>query len=153
MKRGDQTLISIFTILKFSAQTKQQTNIIYVRFSRNYIAHYFREETAAEPETKKRREDMCESERIEFDSWISDVRSKLQEIREKKAVRARRRKQIAKRRTAASQERMRIISHLARNNKVELRSEKGSRLKAERKKHNLTNLPLFRLLSTDTMIY
>ncbi|XP_023329463.1 actin-related protein 5 [Eurytemora carolleeae] len=78
-----------------------------------------REETAAEPETKKRREDMCESERIEFDSWISDVRSKLQEIREKKAVRARRRKQIAKRRTAASQERMRIISHLARNNKEE----------------------------------
>ena len=81
---------------------------------------------------------MCESERIEFDSWISDVRSKLQEIREKKAVRARRRKQIAKRRTAASQERMRIISHLARNNKVELRSKKGRRLKAERKKHNLT---------------
>ena len=61
---------------------------------------------------------MCETERAEFDSWITDVQSKLQEIRDKKAVRARRRKQIAKRRTAASQERMRIISHLARNNKV-----------------------------------
>ena len=42
----------------------------------------------------------------------------MQEIREKKAARAQRRQQLAKRRTAASQERMRIISQLARNNKV-----------------------------------
>ena len=42
----------------------------------------------------------------------------LQEIRERKAARAARRKQLAKRRTAASQERMRIINQLARNNKV-----------------------------------
>ena len=61
---------------------------------------------------------MCETERVEFDSWISDIKTKLQEIREKKAARAQRRKQLAKRRTAASQERMRIISQLARNNKV-----------------------------------
>jgi len=76
-----------------------------------------REETATEPEVKRKREDMCETERVEFDSWISDIKTKLQEIREKKAARAQRRKQLAKRRTAASQERMRIISQLARNNK------------------------------------
>ena len=67
---------------------------------------------------KRRREDMCESERIKFDGWINDIKTKLAEIREKKAARAQRRAQLAKRRTAASQERMRIISQLARNNKV-----------------------------------
>jgi len=78
-----------------------------------------REETIGEPDTKRRREDMCETERAEFDAWLQDVRTKLQEIREKKAARAQRRQQLAKRRTAASQERMRIISQLARNNKEE----------------------------------
>lgn len=72
-----------------------------------------------EPEAKKRREDMDDTERGEFDDWISDIRSKLAQIREKKEARAQRRKQLAKRRTAASQERMRIISHLARHNKEE----------------------------------
>jgi len=72
-----------------------------------------------EPEVKKRREDMGQTERLEFDVWIQDIQTKLQEIRERKAARAARRKQLAKRRTAASQERMRIINQLARNNKEE----------------------------------
>jgi len=76
-------------------------------------------EVNPEPEPKRRREDMDATERDEFDAWISDLRWKLQEIRERKAARAQRRKQLAKRRTAASQERMRIISQLARNNKEE----------------------------------
>ena len=42
----------------------------------------------------------------------------MENIRERKASRAARRKQLAKRRTAASQQRMRIINQLARNNKV-----------------------------------
>ena len=50
----------------------------------------------------------------------------LQEIRERKAARAARRKQLAKRRTAASQERMRIINQLARNNKVGIADRKRS---------------------------
>ena len=70
-----------------------------------------------EPEIKKRREDMNEIERAEFDAWISDIRSKLSSLKEKKLMRHQRRQQMAKRRTAASQERMRIISQLAKNTK------------------------------------
>merc|ERR1719427_78345 len=71
----------------------------------------------SEPECKKRREEMDDTEKLEFDVWIQDIKSKLEEIRERKASRAARRKQLAKRRTAASQQRMRIINQLARNNK------------------------------------
>ena len=58
---------------------------------------------------------------------VADERKNiLQEIRERKAARAARRKQLAKRRTAASQERMRIINQLARNNKVGIADRKRS---------------------------
>ena len=70
-----------------------------------------------EPEVKKRREDMSEKERNQFDDWISDVRNQLNVIKDKKQARQHRRQQMAKRRTAASQERMRIISQLAKNTK------------------------------------
>ena len=66
------------------------------------------------PETKKRREDMDEAERKEFDSMIHEVKSKRQELMEKRAARHLRKQQLAKRRTAASQERMRIITQLAK---------------------------------------
>merc|ERR1719400_2241387 len=64
-------------------------------------------------------EDMEEREREEFDLWLEDVRNKYEHLMEKKAARQLRRQQLAKRRTAASQERMRIISQLARNTKKE----------------------------------
>merc|ERR1719297_416909 len=60
---------------------------------------------------------MEEREREEFDLWLEDVRKKLSEIKERKQARLQRRQQMAKRRTAASQERMRIISQLAKNTK------------------------------------
>ena len=66
------------------------------------------------PEAKKRREDMDETERKEFDSMINEVKSKRQELMEKRAARHLRKQQLAKRRTAASQERMRIITQLAK---------------------------------------
>ena len=78
-----------------------------------------KEEKVMEPETKRRREDMEEREREEFDLWLEDVRNKYEHLMEKKAARQLRRQQLAKRRTAASQERMRIISQLARNTKKE----------------------------------
>ena len=74
-------------------------------------------EEKVEPEVKKRREDMSDQERNEFDDWISEVRKQLNAIRDKKQARLHRRQQMAKRRTAASQERMRIISQLAKNTK------------------------------------
>ena len=78
-----------------------------------------KEEKLVEPEVKRRREDMEEREREEFDLWLEDVRNKYEHLKEKKAARQLRRQQLAKRRTAASQERMRIISQLARNTKKE----------------------------------
>merc|ERR1712002_1197178 len=51
--------------------------------------------------------------------WLEDIRTKYEHLMERKAARQLRRQQLAKRRTAASQERMRIISQLARNTKKE----------------------------------
>ncbi len=71
------------------------------------------------PEAKKRREDMPEEERREFDSWLDDVRAKRRDLIDKRAARHFRKQQLTKRRTAASQERMRMISQLARKDKKE----------------------------------
>ena len=76
-----------------------------------------KEDKPEEPEPKRRREDMGEEERREFDNWLEDVRNKLSELSERKVARQQRRQQLAKRRTAASQERMRIISQLAKHSK------------------------------------
>ena len=76
-------------------------------------------EEKIEPEIKKRREDMDDAEKEEFDSWISEVREKLTALKDKKQARFQKRQQMAKRRTAASQERMRIISQLAKHTKKE----------------------------------
>lgn len=48
-----------------------------------------------------------------FEDWITEINQKRQAILEKKQVRRQRRQDLAKRRTAAAQERMRIISKLA----------------------------------------
>lgn len=48
-----------------------------------------------------------------FDQWIKEISRKRNLILEKKQVRRQRRQDLAKRRTAAAQERMRIISKLA----------------------------------------
>lgn len=48
-----------------------------------------------------------------MDDWLVDIREKKNHILEKKQIRKQRRSDLAKRRTAAAQERMRIISKLA----------------------------------------
>ncbi|CAH1406402.1 unnamed protein product [Nezara viridula] len=53
----------------------------------------------------------------DFKSWVEGVRRKREEILEKRAIRRQRRSDMAKRKTAASFERMRLISQLARNEK------------------------------------
>lgn len=52
-----------------------------------------------------------------MDSWISDVRQKRIAMLEKRNARKQRKQDLAKRRTVAAQERMRIISQLARKDK------------------------------------
>lgn len=50
---------------------------------------------------------------INLEDWLNEVREKKNAILEKKQIRRQRRSDLAKRRTAAAQERMRIISKLA----------------------------------------
>ena len=50
-----------------------------------------------EPEAKKRREDMNEDEKREFDSWLDEVKSKRQELVEKRTARHFRKQQLTKR--------------------------------------------------------
>lgn len=54
---------------------------------------------------------------LSLEAWLADIKRKRIEIVEKKQARRQRRQDLAKRRTAAAQERMRIISHLARKEK------------------------------------
>lgn len=54
---------------------------------------------------------------VSVDEWIDQVKQKRIVIVEKKQIRKQRKQDLAKRRTAAAQERMRIISQLARREK------------------------------------
>eukprot|EP00095_Tigriopus_kingsejongensis_P010207 snap_masked-scaffold704_size109063-processed-gene-0.8 protein:Tk10207 transcript:snap_masked-scaffold704_size109063-processed-gene-0.8-mRNA-1 annotation:"actin-related protein 5" len=72
-----------------------------------------------EPVPKKRREEMSGQERDSFDKWMDTIKLDRETLIEKRATRKHRKDQLAKRRTAASQERMRIISQLAKTSKKE----------------------------------
>lgn len=54
---------------------------------------------------------------LSVDSWVSDIRQKRVALLERRSIRKQRRQDLAKRRTVAAQERMRIISQLARKDK------------------------------------
>jgi actin-related protein 5 len=60
---------------------------------------------------------MDEEERKEFDSWLDEVKTKRMALLDKRSARHLRKQQLTKRRTAASQERMRMISQLAKMSK------------------------------------
>jgi hypothetical protein len=50
-----------------------------------------------EPEAKKRREDMTEDGKREFDSWLDEVKAKRQEMLDKRSARHARKQQLSKR--------------------------------------------------------
>lgn len=54
---------------------------------------------------------------ISIEDWVSQTKQKRTAILDKKQARKQRKQDLAKRRTAAAQERMRIISQLARKEK------------------------------------
>lgn len=54
---------------------------------------------------------------ITVNAWVNEIRKRRSTILERRAVRKQRKQDLAKRRTVAAQERMRIISQLARNEK------------------------------------
>uniref|UniRef100_A0A336L8Y8 Actin-related protein 5 n=1 Tax=Culicoides sonorensis TaxID=179676 RepID=A0A336L8Y8_CULSO len=54
---------------------------------------------------------------LSLEAWLSDIKRKRTALMEKKAAKRQRKSDLAKRRTAAAQERMRIISQLAKKEK------------------------------------
>lgn len=54
---------------------------------------------------------------LSIDSWVNDIRQKRAALMERRNIRKQRKQDLAKRRTVAAQERMRIISQLARKDK------------------------------------
>lgn len=56
-------------------------------------------------------------DRENFDVWLADIKQQRQQLLAKRLARRQRKKDLAQRRTAAAQERMRLISQLARKDK------------------------------------
>lgn len=56
-------------------------------------------------------------DREDFDAWLADIREQRQQLLNKRTARRQRKRDLAQRRTAAAQERMRLISQLARKDK------------------------------------
>ncbi|XP_011506105.1 PREDICTED: actin-related protein 5 isoform X2 [Ceratosolen solmsi marchali] len=75
------------------------------------------ENIVMEEQKSKIKSNMQPKDQQDFDEWIAGVKRKRQEILEKRMAKRQRRQDMAKRRTAAAQERMRIISQLARKDK------------------------------------
>lgn len=78
---------------------------------------------------------------LSIDSWVSDVRQKRAALLERRNIRKQRKQDLAKRRTVAAQERMRIISQLARKDKDDddfgMRDEDWDVYKAVRHENHL----------------
>lgn len=70
-----------------------------------------------EPKPKRMCEDVSPKKKADLEQWVEDVKQQWRDIQARRAARRHKRQEMAKRRTAASQERMRIISQLARREK------------------------------------
>lgn len=70
-----------------------------------------------EPKPKRVCEDVSPKKKADLEQWVEEVKQQWREIQARRAARRHKRQEMAKRRTAASQERMRIISQLARREK------------------------------------
>ncbi|XP_046989142.1 actin-related protein 5 isoform X1 [Schistocerca americana] len=77
------------------------------------------EDPLEEPKAKFPKTTFQPKNEEEHVSWIESLRLKRKEMLEKRAARRQRRQDLARRRTAAAQERMRLISQLARKDKRE----------------------------------
>ncbi|KAJ9575058.1 hypothetical protein L9F63_007793 [Diploptera punctata] len=88
------------------------------RTKQKIVAANTAEENASEePKSKILKQSLKPKDQEDFDTWITGVRQKRQELLDKRNARRQRRQDMAKRRTAAAQERMRLISQLARKEK------------------------------------
>ena len=79
--------------------------------------------TKDEPEVKRRRQDMDEDEKRDFDIYLQEIKIKRQELLEKRSARHFRKQQLAKRRTAASQ-----VSHFLMKTRLKMFQSKTARI-------------------------
>nr|XP_006818942.1 PREDICTED: actin-related protein 5-like [Saccoglossus kowalevskii] len=75
-----------------------------------------REEQRAQQELEMK--EMEAKRQVDFDGWISDIRTQRQDLLESRAQRQQLKSQLAKRKSQASQERMRILTQLAHGKSV-----------------------------------
>ncbi|CAH1787781.1 unnamed protein product, partial [Owenia fusiformis] len=73
--------------------------------------------TSAQREAKRKEQEMEERRRQDFNGWLKEIQTERQGLVEKRTIRKQRRSDMAKRRTFASQQRMKIISQLAAGSK------------------------------------
>ncbi|XP_066594828.1 actin-related protein 5 [Prorops nasuta] len=87
------------------------------RTRQKIVAANSQDESIVIEEKPKLKSSLQPKDQQDFDEWITSVKKKRQEILDKRMAKRQRRQDMAKRRTAAAQERMRIISQLARKEK------------------------------------
>ncbi|XP_072753386.1 actin-related protein 5 [Anoplolepis gracilipes] len=87
------------------------------RTRQKIVAANSQEENIVIEEKPKIKSSLQPKDQQDFDEWIAGVKKKRQEILDKRMAKRQRRQDMAKRRTAAAQERMRIISQLAKKEK------------------------------------
>ncbi|XP_005091585.1 actin-related protein 5 [Aplysia californica] len=92
------------------AAKKRQRILKSAREGRQRALAIQREKRRLEWEEEKKLE---ERRKIDFSGWLAEVRTKRQKILDARSARRQRKSDMAKRRTFASQQRMRIISQLA----------------------------------------
>lgn len=74
-------------------------------------------ENVEEPKPKPVHQILKPKDREDFDAWLANIKEQRQQLLNKRAARRQRKRDLAQRRTAAAQERMRLISQLARKDK------------------------------------
>lgn len=92
-------------------------NMISQRIEKNKQKMIAAAEDVWEEKTPKVKPGLQPPENEDLITWLNEIKRKKQEILDKKLARKQKRQDMAKRRTVAAQERMRIISQLARNEK------------------------------------
>ncbi|KAK0180138.1 hypothetical protein PV327_005810 [Microctonus hyperodae] len=103
------------------AELMKMINTLQIKVERTrqkiVAANSHEENIVIDEQKPKTKTSMQPKDQPDFDEWIAGLKKRRQEILDKRLAKRQRRQDMAKRRTAAAQERMRIISQLAKKEK------------------------------------
>lgn len=118
MKEFNKVLQSLE--LNTAAQLHKEIAAVEIRIEKikqKIIAANTSSENVEEPKPKPVQQILGPKDREDFNAWLSGIREQRQQLLNKRTARRQRKRDLAQRRTAAAQERMRLISQLARKDK------------------------------------